>query len=339
MAYKVLVVDDESSNLHVMRTILQEHYTLVFAKNGERAIELTLKQRPDLILLDIMMPGMNGYEVCKRLKNEPSVQHIPIVIVSALDEYKSEVEGLKVGASDFLIKPVSAELVKSRVANLLGEARASMMKENFQFVMDKIALMAGVHHQKLASPLPRTGAVCEWLALKYGLTKVKAEDLHLAYPLCMLGALVDDPNNNTSIESRTLSLFSQARNGFTALVTTLLTYKNARWDGLGLPAIAGEDIPEESRITAVVELLNITLLNNLLLSKNKAHLNENIAFSKGQENLKITMLEAIDVISQKSGKEIEPRLVFLLEKNIDELCDLYHENGVIFQEKAIFSIT
>ncbi|MDD1782132.1 response regulator [Enterovibrio sp. ZSDZ35] len=304
MAYKVLVVDDEPSNLHVMRTILQDQYTLVFAKSGERAIELTIQQRPDLILLDIMMPGMNGYEVCRQLKQERTLSHIPIVIVSALDEYQSEVEGLKAGAADFLIKPVSPELVKSRVANLLGEARAATMRENYQLVMNQIAAVAALHNNDVEISAPRIAKLCEWLSIKYGLTKAKSEDISLAYPLCFLGDLWNDEGNNTTAESRSLLLLSEATKGFACVAATLLTYKNTRWDGSGFPEVEGDKIPEECRVVTVCERLDSEI--------------EHLAGS-----CETRVQKAIQTIATDAGTLIDPRLIYLLDENSEELCALY----------------
>ncbi|MEZ8141319.1 diguanylate cyclase [Enterovibrio norvegicus FF-33] len=304
MAYKILVVDDEPSNLHVMRTILQEQYTLIFAKSGERAIELTMQQRPDLILLDIMMPGMNGYEVCRQLKSERGVSHIPIVIVSALDEYQSEVEGLKSGAADFLIKPVSPELVKSRVANLLGESRANTMRENYQLVMNQIAAVAALHNNDVEIAAPRIAELSEWLAMQYGLTKSKAEDISLAYPLCSIGELWDDGGNNTSADSRSMLLLSEATKGFACVSVTLLTYKNTRWDGSGFPEIEGEKIPEECRVVCVAERLDSEV-------------------ERRQGSVEDRVVGAIQAISQEAGTLIDPRLVHILDTNSGELSKLY----------------
>ncbi|CZF84577.1 Response regulator PleD [Grimontia celer] len=306
MAYKVLVVDDEPSNLHVMRTILQDQYTLIFAKSGERAIELAMQQRPDLILLDIMMPGMNGYEVCRALKNEKAVSHIPIIIVSALDEYQSEVEGLKSGAADFLIKPVSPELVKSRVANLLGEARATIMRENYQLVINQIAAVAALHNNYVEITAPRVAKFCEWLAVKYGLTKSKAEDIGLAYPLCQIGELWDDGGNNTTAESRSLLLLSEATKGFACVAATLLTYKNTRWDGSGFPEIEAEKIPEECRVVTVAEAIDMEI--------------EGLEGSVSER-----VKTAISTLSQEAGTLADPRLIHILDENSEELCRLYFD--------------
>lgn len=306
MAYKVLVVDDEPSNLHVMRTILQDQYTLIFAKSGERAIELTIQQRPDLILLDIMMPGMNGYEVCRAIKNEKTLSHIPVIIVSALDEYQSEVEGLKSGASDFLIKPVSPELVKSRVANLLGEARANIMRENYQLVMNQIAAVAALKNNDVEVATPRIAELCEWLALKYGLTKSRGEDICLAYPLCMLGALWEDEGEQTSAESRSLLLLSEATKGFACVAVTILTYKNTRWDGSGFPEIEGEKIPEECRVVVMAEALDKEI-------------------ERRRGSVEERVLAAINAVSAEAGTLLDPRLIYLLEENSQELCQRYFD--------------
>ncbi|MDD1795915.1 response regulator [Enterovibrio makurazakiensis] len=304
MAYKILVVDDEPSNLHVMRTILQDQYTLIFAKSGERAIELTMQQKPDLILLDIMMPGMNGYEVCRQLKSERTVCHIPVVIVSALDEYQSEVEGLKSGAADFLIKPVSPELVRSRVANLLGESRAKNMRENYQLVMNQIAAVAALHNNLVEISAPRIAQLCEWLALQYGLTKSKAEDISLAYPLCAIGELWDDGGNNTSAESRSMLLLSEATKGFACLSVTLLTYKNTRWDGAGFPEIEGEKIPEECRVVSAAELLDAEI-------------------ERQEGSVEQRVLGALQAISQQAGTLVDPRLIHILDTQSDMLIKHY----------------
>ncbi|MCC4800193.1 diguanylate cyclase [Enterovibrio norvegicus] len=306
MAYKVLVVDDEPSNLHVMRTILQDQYTLIFAKSGERAIELTMQQKPDLILLDIMMPGMNGYEVCRILKKERTVSHIPIVIVSALDEYQSEVEGLKSGAVDFLIKPVSPELVKSRVGHLLGEARATAMRENYQLVMNQIAAVAALHNNEVEISAPRIAQCCEWLAIKYGLTKAKAEDISLAYPLCALGELWDDEGGNSTPDCRSMLLLSEATNGFASVSVSLLTYKNTRWDGSGFPEIEGDKIPEECRVAIAAELLDK-------------------AIEGCDGNIEERVQRGINALTQEAGTLIDPRIIHLIDEHSDELTGLYRE--------------
>lgn len=112
---KILIVDDTAENRDVLKGLLESSYTLYLAKNGEQAIKLALKRLPDLILLDIMMPEMDGYEVCQRLKAEESTRDIPIIFVTAKGEMDDEKKGLEMGAVDYIAKPIKPPILLSRV--------------------------------------------------------------------------------------------------------------------------------------------------------------------------------------------------------------------------------
>jgi CheY-like chemotaxis protein len=108
----LLLVDDNTTNLQVLHEILGGRgYKLLVAKNGENALSIAHKAKPSLILLDIMMPGIDGYEVCRRLKADPETQDIPVIFLSALDDTKDKVKGLDLGAVDYVSKPFQAEEV------------------------------------------------------------------------------------------------------------------------------------------------------------------------------------------------------------------------------------
>ena len=116
----ILIVDDDPMNVNLLEAMLsQENYRIVTASNGEEAIETTLASSPDLILLDIMMPGLDGYQVTQKLKDDPITNHIPIVLVTALHDTEDKVRGLQVGADDFLSKPLDKSELMARVNSLL----------------------------------------------------------------------------------------------------------------------------------------------------------------------------------------------------------------------------
>ncbi|MBP2230279.1 diguanylate cyclase domain-containing protein [Azospirillum agricola] len=126
---KILVVDDIPSNIHVLSRILKEDYDIYFATDGERALDLVQTRLPDLVLLDIMMPGMDGYEVCTRIKSDPATHDIPVIFISAKSEVEDETRGLEVGAIDFITKPISPPIVKARVRNhLLLKRQADLLR-------------------------------------------------------------------------------------------------------------------------------------------------------------------------------------------------------------------
>ncbi len=112
----VLIVDDEPVNIAILAEALKNEYRILVATNGPDAIDRALTEpHPDLILLDVIMPSMDGYEVCRRLKNNPRVSSLPVIFVTMLNEAKEEARGFEVGASDYIIKPVNPALVRSRV--------------------------------------------------------------------------------------------------------------------------------------------------------------------------------------------------------------------------------
>lgn len=113
---RILIVDDEPINIKLLASELKFHYDVVFALKGEDAIEIAESgESVDLILLDIMMPGANGYEVCQRLKSSPHTQNIPVIFITTMSLEEDETKGLEIGAVDYITKPFSMAIVKARV--------------------------------------------------------------------------------------------------------------------------------------------------------------------------------------------------------------------------------
>src|SRR3981081_3739989 len=117
---RVLIVDDERRNAELLKVmLLPEGYALLTATSGEDALALLADQPPDLILLDVMMPGMDGYQVATRIKQNPATNNIPVIMLTALDDRNAKMLGLNAGAEDFLSKPVDRAELCVRVRNLL----------------------------------------------------------------------------------------------------------------------------------------------------------------------------------------------------------------------------
>ncbi|MBP2304971.1 diguanylate cyclase [Azospirillum melinis] len=131
---KILVVDDIPSNVHVLSRILKDDYDIYFATDGEKALDLVQARMPDLVLLDIMMPGMDGFEVCRRIKADPAIHDIPVIFISAKSEVEDETRGLEVGAIDFITKPISPPIVKARVRNHLLLKRQTDLLRSLSFL-------------------------------------------------------------------------------------------------------------------------------------------------------------------------------------------------------------
>ena len=120
MTARILVVDDVEPNVRLLEAKLTlEYYEVLTAMDGARALEIAAAERPDIILLDVMMPGMDGFETCQRLKADPVTRHIPVVLVTALDGREDKIKGLGVGADDFVTKPIDDVILFARVKSLV----------------------------------------------------------------------------------------------------------------------------------------------------------------------------------------------------------------------------
>lgn len=120
-AHTVLVIDDENINNQILSDLLKDDVQVLLATNGEDGISIARNNHPDILLLDIMMPGMDGYEVCKRLKANPQTKSIPIIFVSAMDQMQDQALGLKMGAIDYIAKPYDPVIIKAKVLNHLTQ--------------------------------------------------------------------------------------------------------------------------------------------------------------------------------------------------------------------------
>lgn len=113
----ILIVDDEISNIEIMGAVLEEQYEICFARSGEEALAMVQAFSPDLILLDIVMPGMDGYAVCRHLKQDPDLSQVPVIFTTGLNHTDDEVQGFAVGAVDYVTKPIQPIALRSRVRN------------------------------------------------------------------------------------------------------------------------------------------------------------------------------------------------------------------------------
>lgn len=111
----VLIVDDTPINLTLLENILSKDYTVKLARSGQEALDSALAAPPDLVLLDVMMPGIDGFEVCRRLGENAVTRHIPVIFITAQNNVEDEERGFSLGASDFIHKPISAPIVAARV--------------------------------------------------------------------------------------------------------------------------------------------------------------------------------------------------------------------------------
>jgi diguanylate cyclase (GGDEF)-like protein len=130
---RILVVDDQPTNIQTLYQILKGDYDVSMATDGSQAIGLCQRRQPDLVLLDVVMPGLDGFEVCKRLKADPATRDVPVIFVTARDGVEDETMGLAVGAVDFITKPVNPPVVLARVKTHIDLKRQTDMLRAMAF--------------------------------------------------------------------------------------------------------------------------------------------------------------------------------------------------------------
>ena len=162
MTARVLVVDDILPNVKVLEAKLAaEYYDVTTALSGKEALEAMAKAPPDIVLLDVMMPGMDGFEVCRKIRATPEIAHVPVVMVTVLSDPEDRVRGLEAGADDFLTKPVNNTVLIARLRSLV---RLKLMMDEFRLreeTSSQFGVMDGQGIDAERTPRPCTA---RWIA-------------------------------------------------------------------------------------------------------------------------------------------------------------------------------
>lgn len=267
----LLLVDDEPTNLQVLRHTLQQHYRLLFAKSGQSALELAHTERPDLILLDIMMPGLSGYEVCKALKQSPQTSAIPVIFVTALTEAANEQQGLELGAVDYITKPFNPHIVQARVRTHLSLVHAQELQETRLQIVQCLGTAAEYKDNETGLHVIRMSHFARTLALAAGYSERAANELLHAAPMHDVGkigipdAILRKPGKLTAQEWDVMRqhtvigarIIGHHPSGLLRLAATIALHHHEKWDGSGYPhGLAGEAIPHAARIVALADVFD-----------------------------------------------------------------------------------
>lgn len=198
--HKVLIVDDTPENIQVLMGTLKDQYAIVAAINGEKALKMAVAEpRPDLILLDIMMPGMDGFEVCRRLKSDPGTRDIPVIFLSALDDTADKVKGFAEGAVDYISKPFQPEEVHVRVNTHLTINRLNREVQRQRDQLEReLKVVSGLQRGLLPGRLPEISAMK--LAVHYETSRYAGGDYYdvVELPNHSYGFLVADAEGHSA---------------------------------------------------------------------------------------------------------------------------------------------
>jgi putative two-component system response regulator len=315
--WRVLVVDDEPNNLQLLRQILKAQYNISLATSGQQALELAEKFDPDLILLDVMMPDMDGYETCIRLKSSPKAVHIPVIFVTAKTEVADEKRGFDVGAVDYMTKPVSAPIVHARVATHLAlydqqrlfeiqlEQRTSELAASQNAAIHMLGEAGHYNDQDAGVHIWRMAAYAEAIARASGWHVVKAKQLQFAAPMHDTGkigipdSILKKPGKLDAqqwIQMKThaqigYDILCKSKSPLFKVAAEVALYHHEKWDGSGYPkGLKGEAIPLAARIVALADVFDALTMDR--------------PYKKAW-----TMAASVEEIKRGSGTHFDPQLV------------------------------
>ncbi|MFZ2302865.1 MAG: two-component system response regulator [Gallionella sp.] len=346
----LLIVDDTPENIDVLRGILGSDYTIKIANNGPLALKIVAAQPPDLILLDVMMPGMDGYEVCRQLKENEATRHIPIIFVTARGEVADETLGFELGAADYITKPVSPPIVHARVRahlalsnqrryleHLVAERTGELERSNRQLekthlvMLQQLGRAADYRDNETGMHIVRVGNFSKLLGLASGFMESRADLLMYASMMHDIGKIgIPDhillkPGKLTKEEFGIIKkhpeIGAQIIGDHDAEVLKMakqiaLTH-HEKWDGQGYPGgLSGEDIPIAGRIVAIADVFD--------------------ALTCVRPYKRAWPVEvALELITKEAGKHFDPGLVKLflnMETEVRRIATEYSDAADAAQE-------
>ena len=284
----VMIVDDNPVNVRMLVETLRDQYALRVADDGRQAIELVTDQPPDLILLDVMMPGMDGYEVIREIQSKPSLEGIPVIFVTSMDRPEDTVRAFENGAVDYITKPLQPLEIRARVGTHINLRRATLQVQDQNRIleeqvarrtselvrsrMDIIRILSAAAERKdkeTADHVIRVGYTAYRIAREFSCDAHFCESLLLAAPLHDVGKvaipneILQKPAPLTAAERRKMQkhtiagqqILSQSDYHVLAMGAEVALTHHERWDGGGYPhGLAGSDIPLAGRITGIADV-------------------------------------------------------------------------------------
>ena len=283
VTFTILVVDDEPANIDILKDILLPYYKVKVAPSGPLALKIIERNAPDLVLLDVMMPHMDGLEVCAKLKSQVAWTDIPVIFVTALGMGEDEARGFAAGAVDYIAKPIVPALVLARVKTHLALAhqrktieqqvqqRTRELRESQLSAISMLATAGHYNDTDTGVHIWRMAAYARALAMAAGWTVAQADLLGQAATMHDTGkigipdAILKAPRRLTDAEMAIMrtharigrDILVQSDSPLFQLAAEVAWCHHEKWDGTGYPRqLSGQDIPESARIVALADVFD-----------------------------------------------------------------------------------
>ena len=280
----VLVVDDSPENIDLLSEVLRDDYRIRVATSGEKALKIVYSDEPpDLILLDIMMPGLSGLEICRRLKANPDRRRIPIIFVTAMSSVDDEKRGLDIGAVDYITKPISPPIVQARVRTHLAlydqsrelermvRQRTQELLTTRQQIIRRLGRAAEFKDNETGNHVLRMSHYARVIAISHGLGSEASNIIFNTSPMHDIGkigipdAILLKPGKLNAEEWEVMhqhplmgaEIIGKHTNELLETARIIALTHHEKWDGSGYPQqLKGDAIPLEGRIVAIADVFD-----------------------------------------------------------------------------------
>ncbi|SDJ82707.1 putative two-component system response regulator [Ferrimonas sediminum] len=327
----ILVVDDNPDNINLLSSVLRNEYKVKAATSGHKALEIVARTpRPDMILLDVMMPKMDGYQVCERLKLDPTTAHIPVIFVTAKIAVEDETRGLELGAVDYITKPINPSLVRARVHTHL--ALSDQKRELTRQVIEKTEEL----NQSRLSVIQTLGRAAEYKDNETGMHVIRmshysrliaqqldvdehwvdllfnASPMHDIGKIGIVDAILRKPGRLEGKEWQEMKRHSeygadilrQHTSELLVMAREIALTHHEKWDGSGYPAgLKGTDIPLSARIVAIADVFDALT-------------------SERPYKPSWPVQESVEFIVDNAGTHFDPQLVQLFQRCLPEILQI-----------------
>ncbi len=329
----VLVVDDTPANISVLAGTLKNSYHVKVATNGEMALKIVQATPPDLILLDIMMPGIDGYEVCRRLKADYTTRHIPIIFITAKSGIQDELQGLELGAVDYITKPISPPIVEARVKTQLAlydqnreldrkvKIQTQQLNETRLQVIERLGRAAEYRDDDTGLHVIRMSKYAHILGLAAGMSETDAEMLMNAAPMHDIGkigipdSILKKAGKLDAEEFEIMKghceigakIIGEDTSELLQLAKVVALTHHEKWNGAGYPhGLSGDEIPRVGRIVAIADVFD--------------------ALTSTRPYKEAWPVEkAVELIQAEAGKHFDPQLVPLFIEELPAVLKIKKE--------------
>ena len=349
----ILVVDDSPENIDVLSEVLRDDYQIRVATSGEKALKIAYSDEPpDLILLDIMMPGLSGLEICRRLKANPDRRRIPVIFVTAMTSIEDEKLGLEIGAVDYITKPISPPIVQARVRTHLAlydqsrelermvRQRTQELLTTRQQIIRRLGRAAEFKDNETGNHVLRMSHYARLIALAHGLGEEAANTIFHTAPMHDIGkigipdAILLKPGKLDAQEWEVMyqhpvmgaEIIGKHDNELLETARIIALTHHEKWNGSGYPQqLKGEDIPLEGRIVAIADVFDALV-------------------SVRPYKKAVPLEEALHYFDAQAGQHFDPALVRAFHQALPEILrikEIYaDEHGALtdleFQIKEIY---